>query len=114
MLNDFNWIFREQPTADMGIDAHIEQVDPNGFPTGKLIGAQIKSGASHVTRVGKKLADKKLVYYGTLTHFNYWLSHSLPVVLIVHIPEKATYWQVVNPRDCRYDRQAIQGGNPHR
>ncbi len=96
VLNDFEWIFREQPTADMGIDAHIEQVDASGFPTGRLIGAQIKSGASNVTRVGKKKADKKLVYFGTLTHLNYWLRHSLPVVLIVHIPKEGTYWEAVN------------------
>jgi hypothetical protein len=38
---DLSWIFREQPAFDVGIDAHLEQVDEN-FPTGKLIGAQIK------------------------------------------------------------------------
>src|SRR5690242_6276571 len=58
---DLGWIFREQPVADVGIDAHIEQVDGSGFPTGKLVGAQIKSGASHVRRAGDAL-----VYYGKL------------------------------------------------
>jgi hypothetical protein len=96
VINDLDWIFREQLTGDMGIDAHIEQVDDVGFPTGRLIGVQIKSGASHVRRVGTKKADKALVYYGSLTHLQYWLRHSLPVVLIVHIPKVATYWQVVN------------------
>lgn len=96
VTDDLGWIFREQSVADMGIDAHIEEVDEGGFPTGKLIGVQIKSGASHVKRAGKKKADRKLVYYGSMTHFEYWLSHSLPVVLIVHIPNEATYWQVVN------------------
>ena len=46
--------------------------------------------------LARKKADKKLVYYGTLTHLKYWLSHSLPVILIIHIPKEATYWQVVN------------------
>jgi hypothetical protein len=34
---DLGWIFREQPVADVGIDAHIEQVEESGFPTGKLL-----------------------------------------------------------------------------
>ena len=27
-----NWLFREQPIDDIGIDAHIELVETNGIP----------------------------------------------------------------------------------
>lgn len=84
-------IFREQLVQDMGIDAQIEIVDKGG-PTGKLIGVQIKSGASHFheTKAG-------YIYYGDNVHFEYWLRHSLPVIFIGHIPDlDLTFWSVVN------------------
>lgn len=81
------WIFREQPICDQGIDAHIEIVE-NGNPTGNLIGVQIKTGLSHFT-----IKNDSLVYYGKLVHLDYWLSHSLPVILVAHLPESnETFW----------------------
>lgn len=75
----------------MGIDAHIEAV-VDGDPTGRLLGVQIKTGKSHFTDKGDKL-----VYYGSLVHLNYWVSHSLPVILVAHLPEtNETYWVQVN------------------
>jgi hypothetical protein len=86
VLNRLGWIFREQPIVDMGIDAHIESVE-KGNPTGRLLAAQIKTGASHFRDKGDRL-----VYYGRLTHLDYWLKHSLPVIIIAHIPDQNTYW----------------------
>lgn len=84
--SELRWIFREQPIADMGIDAHVERVDDQ--PTGKLIALQIKTGVSHF-----KMKADRLIYYGNLEHLNYWTSHALPVVLVAHLPEKKeTYW----------------------
>jgi hypothetical protein len=40
---DFRWIFREQPKADLGIDAYVE-VCRDGEPTGSLLALQIKAG----------------------------------------------------------------------
>lgn len=90
-LKELGWIFRVQPTVDMGIDAHIELVSDKN-PTGKLLGVQIKTGASHFQE-----KDDSLVYYGTLTHLDYWLSHSLPVILVAHLPNSnETFWVHVN------------------
>ena len=87
ILKEFGWIFRDQPIIDMGIDAHIESVE-GGKPTGNLIGLQIKTGSSHFSA-----KNDGLVYYGKNEHLNYWLNHSLPVVLIGHLPETGkTYW----------------------
>ena len=91
VVKELGWIFREQAVSDMGIDAHIEPVT-DGYPTGQLIGVQVKTGASHFTE-----KEDHLVYYGTLLHLEYWLRHALPVILVAHLPKSgATYWVHVN------------------
>ncbi len=91
VLNELSWIFREQPIVDMGVDAHIERVD-DGWPTGKLAALQIKTGSSHFHESGDVF-----VYYGSLTHLDYWSEHSLPVLLVAHFPESnQTLWSLVN------------------
>ena len=90
VLHELGWIFREQPIVDMGIDAHIERVD-DGSPTGKLVALQIKTGSSHFHESGDGF-----VYYGSLTHLDYWSGHSLPVLLVAHFPESnQTLWALV-------------------
>lgn len=89
-IKNFKWIFREQPIVDMGIDAHIEFVKEN-TPTGKLFGVQIKTGESHFYE-----AKEHYTFYLDETHFDYWTNHSLPVLLVGHLPEKeTTIWQHV-------------------
>lgn len=91
ILQDLNWIFREQLVVDMGIDAHMEQCI-DGDPTGKLVALQIKTGASHFT-----IKEEELIYYGNPVHLSYWNKHSLPVLLLAHIPETGTtYWVEIN------------------
>jgi hypothetical protein len=46
VLKEFGWLFREQAVSDYGIDAHVEEVDSDNKPTGKLVALQIKSGPS--------------------------------------------------------------------
>ncbi|MBN1216050.1 MAG: DUF4365 domain-containing protein [Candidatus Lokiarchaeota archaeon] len=88
VVEDFKWIFRQQPTVDLGIDAQIEIVDD--LPTGKLIALQIKSGKSYF----KHANIEGFFYYGTKRHLEYWLNHSLPVFLIIYDPENTNcYWQ---------------------
>lgn len=90
-INEFEWIFREQPIDDMGIDAHIEKVD-EGDPKGKLLAVQIKTGTSHF-----KEKQDSYTYYGKIEHLDYWTNHSLPVLLVAHFPETdETYWVLVN------------------
>lgn len=90
VVDELGWIFREQPIVDMGIDAHIERVDA-GNPTGRLVALQIKTGSSHFV---EKQAE--LIYYGSLTHLDYWTGHSLPVILVAHLPDSGrTYWIAV-------------------
>ncbi|HEV2914361.1 MAG TPA: DUF4365 domain-containing protein [Pyrinomonadaceae bacterium] len=88
---DFDWIFRDQPIEDWGIDAEIEVVS-EGIPTGRLIAAQIKSGESWF----KEQDDKGFIYRGDERHLEYWRGHSLPVVLILYNPQTQTaYWEII-------------------
>lgn len=89
---DLGWLFREQPTSDFGIDAHVEVV-VDDQSTGRLIALQIKSGASYV----KHHNEETITYYGDRAHLDYWLEHSLPVVILLYDPLKETvYWQSVS------------------
>jgi len=82
-----NWIFREQPVSDFGVDAHVEIVE-NGEPTGQLIALQIKSGPSWFRQRGDVI-----VYRGKPRHLRYWENHALPVLLVLHNSETAlTVW----------------------
>ncbi|MCD8433654.1 MULTISPECIES: DUF4365 domain-containing protein [Tenacibaculum] len=88
---EIDWIFREQPLVDVGIDALIEQKN-NGEPTGKFISAQIKTGQGN-------FHDSKdsLTLYVTKIHYNYWLNSNLPVIIIAHLPEtEKTTWEIAN------------------
>lgn len=85
------WIFREQSTSDFGVDAHIE-VREESFPTGALVGLQIKSGPSYL----RELSGDCIVFRDTQQHFEYWLNHVLPIVVVIHDAELSrSYWQVV-------------------
>lgn len=86
------WLFREQPVSDFGIDAQVEIVK-NGKATGRLLALQIKSGSSFFAKVKKG----KVIFRGDKKHLNYWLEHSLPVVLILHNPnDSSIIWQAIN------------------
>ncbi|MGG3509832.1 DUF4365 domain-containing protein [Paenibacillus lautus] len=88
---DLGWIFREQPTQDFGIDAHIE-IHSGLEPTGKLIALQIKSGPSYF----KEENDENLIFRGDMRHLKYWKKHSLPVLIVLtDIQNHICYWQQV-------------------
>lgn len=84
-----NVISREQPTHDFGVDIHFEFTDARGEATGRLLAIQVKSGKSyfeHPTHDG-------WWFYIDERHLNYWLGHSLPVVLALHDERNGyTYW----------------------
>ena len=91
---ELDWLFREQPISDYGIDAHLEIVE-NQTATGRLLGLQIKSGSNYF----KEKTPDGFVFRGNLPHLKYWLSHTLPVLVILHNPEKGvSYWQVVQTK----------------
>lgn len=88
------WIFREQPVNDFGIDAFVEITSAGTeIPTGRLIGVQIKSGKSYF----KESRDDHFVFRGSKRHLEYWLNHSIPVVMVLYDQvSDLGYWQEVN------------------
>lgn len=93
------WIFREQPIADYGVDAHVE-IKTGGLATGQLIALQIKSGSSYFRKGGKDF----IRFSGEKRHLDYWEHHSLPVFLILHDPkQEIALWQ-------RIERRLIKSG----
>ena len=95
VLSKMKWIFREQPVPDTGIDGHIETRDENSKPTGRLIGCQVKSGATYFR---EETADG-FTYRGNAEHLAYWRGHSLPVIVILCDEQSdRCYWQVVSAK----------------
>ncbi len=85
-------IFREQPVSDYGIDAHVEMVKDDKA-TGQLVAVQIKSGTSWFN----EKSENGVVFREDMAHLDYWLNHSLSVIIILYNPETETaYWQFVN------------------
>ena len=68
-----NWMFREQPVDDVGIDAHMELIESSGKPK-QLLALQIKSGASWFKEN--------------------WTMNSLPCILVLYNPDdEMCIWQ---------------------
>lgn len=85
-------IFREQPTDDYGIDAQIETFDRE-YASGRLIAVQIKSGDSFFNEI----TNDNIIFRGEKKHYDYWMNHSLPVILVLYNPQDdKCYWKEVN------------------
>ena len=90
------WIFREQTIVDVGVDGIIETAK-DLIPTGKFIGAQVKSGNSHFKGSGKELC-----LYITDVHKNYWCSMNIPIILVGYLPEeKLIFWSKISKRTIK-------------
>ncbi|MEU3905572.1 DUF4365 domain-containing protein [Streptomyces goshikiensis] len=94
------WLFREQETSDVGIDAHLEVVDgasltgkTTGGATGRLLAVQVKSGDSQFAAA----SEGGWWYPCDAAHVEYWTNHSLPVALLLfHPASERVYWQHIN------------------
>lgn len=96
ITKEIGWIFREQPIVDVGLDAIIEQSE-DGNPTGKFLAVQIKTGKGNF-----QVSEKKITYYVSNIHYNYWLNLEIPIILIAHFPESdKTYWQQINEHNLK-------------
>lgn len=78
-----NWMFREQPVDDVGIDAHMEFVEASGRSK-QLLALQIKSGASWFDEkrdgcvIFRKINERQ---------YNYWTMNPLPCILVLYNPD---------------------------
>ncbi|MFE2842547.1 DUF4365 domain-containing protein [Streptomyces scopuliridis] len=111
VTNDLGWLFREQETADVGIDAQVEVVDgATAEATGRLLGVQIKSGESYF----KVSSDAGWWFVCDADHVSYWLGHSLPVVVMLYEPQaKRVYWQHVSDHTVVSTGKGVKIHVPH-
>lgn len=90
---ELGWLFREQPTEDYGVDAHVEVVDGTSV-RGRLLGLQIKSGESY----HRESRPDGWWFRPDRKHVEYWTRHSLPVIVVLYDPvTKLCHWQLVTP-----------------
>lgn len=85
-----NWMFREQPVDDIGIDAHMEFIESSG-KSKQLLALQIKSGTSW-------FEEKKdgYVFFRDINQrqYNYWTMNPLPCIVVLYNPvDKMCIWQ---------------------
>ena len=84
------WMFREQPIDDIGIDAHMERTDTDG-KVQQLLALQIKSGESYFKEnkgdyvVFRDIDDRQ---------YNYWTTNTLPCIVVLYNPkDDMCIWQ---------------------
>lgn len=85
-----NWMFREQPVDDVGIDAHMEYVESSG-KSKQLLALQIKSGSSWFNEqrdgciIFRKINERQ---------YNYWTMNPLPCIVVLYNPDNdMCIWQ---------------------
>jgi len=79
ITGELGWVYRPvHRESDFGIDGFVDVVT-NGCVTGRGLAVQIKCGDSYVS----KTTDGGIRYEGSNRHLNYYLNHSIPVVLVV-------------------------------
>lgn len=93
-----NWMFREQPVNDIGIDAYMESVDGNG-KIEQLLAVQIKSGPSFF----KEEKDSCVIFRDiNERQYNYWITHSLPCILVLYNPnDNICIWEKLTDETIR-------------
>lgn len=86
--NRLDLIWRNLLEEDVGVDGTIEIAIGN-FPTGKIVGAQIKSGKSYI----RSETDDSFKFYPDKDDIEYWRALSIPLFLLVHHPVNDNiYW----------------------
>ncbi len=94
---ELRWIFREVSKRDVGVDAQVE-VCRERLATSRLLALQIKAGESYFT---ESTADG-WIYRGNRDHLDYYLAHSLPVLMVLYDPRSGgAWWQHVSKETIR-------------
>lgn len=91
-IERYGFLFREQQKHDEGVDAQIE-IQDRGMGNGRLIGVQIKTGASYF----KERSKDSFVHRFGKRHEHLWRTHSLPMILcLVDLDCEKIYWQHIS------------------
>lgn len=99
-ISKLGWIPREFLTTDVGIDYSIEEVI-NGNPTAKFISVQLKTGLGNVS-INR---DGDYDFYVDKHHYEYWLGSSIPVIIVLCIPDRnELVWALIKRANIKKTR----------
>lgn len=94
VTSKLGYLFRRQETSDYGVDAQVE-IKRDTYPTGRLVGLQIKSGPSWFE---KEPTEDGWKFRPEDKHVGYWLGYSLPIFIVfVDLNSEAMYWRQFTP-----------------
>jgi Domain of unknown function (DUF4365) len=92
-FNELNWGVAFNPYHDLGTDLWLMARDDRRFDLGLLLGAQVKtsetrSAASKYFKEPKREHGKSAGWWYRESlpedHFDYWIKHSIPHILVAH------------------------------
>jgi hypothetical protein len=102
-FEELNWGVAPNPYHDLGTDIWLMARDDRRFDLGLLVGAQVKT-SKNKSDGSKYFSEPKRDSRGKVTgwwyreslrddHFDYWLKHSIPHILVLHdLKTRASYW----------------------
>jgi hypothetical protein len=87
---------------DLGTDLLVQARDDRGFDRALIVGAQVKAGPSYFD--GKRAKGGPVAgwwyYEPDADHFDDWVVHCLPHLLVLHnLEDGKSYWVHVTPRE---------------
>ena len=81
---------------DLGTDLLVQARDQRRFDRGLIVGVQVKAGPSYFRRRKRDKGNRVLgwwYYESDAKHFDDWVTHSLPHLLVLHcLTERKSYW----------------------
>ncbi len=101
---DLSWHFGPDPLPDYGVDALAEVVTDDDLVSGRLLGLQIKGGASYFRR---PKGDEGWVFRASIDHLSYWLGYSLPILVVLVNADRQAFWQVVTTKTVKEGKKGF-------
>ena len=91
---ELGWRFGRDPLPDYGVDALAEVVGNDNLVTGRLPGIQVKGSERSGSAGSAAPAGLSATMTTTLA---YWLSYSVPVIVVLVNKQREAFWQAVTP-----------------
>jgi hypothetical protein len=85
----------------------ISPRDPRRVDVGLMLGAQVKNGESWFSEAGEKDGRTGWWHRNNRQHFDYWIHHAVPHILVLRHPDtQQAYWAHVNPDTVEWTGRA--------
>lgn len=112
------WGTAPNPDHDLGTDLFLMARDRRFFDLGLMVGAQVKAGYASDPKAKYfkgKVKDRSTggvigwTFRDTREHFEYWLGHQLPHLVVLHdLDTKTSYWVHVTADRVKYTKKGAK------